>query len=120
MMQKLFPKTMQQIAAIEGLQGAVIVNFNTKEVLDYNEKLPLNLYQVGELCANMIKRHTDMVKVLELSDVVERMLITTKLHYHIIYLVPQFESVAIYVVVKRYTMLSYVTDAVEKAVYAMH
>ncbi|QMT32366.1 hypothetical protein [Alysiella filiformis] len=119
-MQKLFPKTMQKIATIEGFQGAVIVNFGTKEVLDYQENAPLDLRQVGEVCANMVQRHANMVKVLELSDVAERILITTKLHYHIIYLVPQFESVAIYVIVKRYTMLSYVTQVVEDAVYSMH
>lgn len=119
-MQKLFPKTIQQIAAIEGFQGAVIVNFNTKEVLDYGEASPLDLRHIGEVCANMVKRHANMVNTLQLSDVTERILITTKQHYHIIYIVPQFESVAIYVIVNRYIMLSYVTQVVEDAVYSMH
>lgn len=119
-MQKLFPKTIQKIETIQGLEGAVIMNFNSREVLDYAENKPFDLRNVAEICSGMVKDHTKMVNTLQLSDVAERILITTKQHYHIIYLVPQFESVAIYVLVKRYTMLSYVTETVEDAVYSMH
>lgn len=119
-MQQLFPKTIQKLTKIESLQGAVIVNFNTKEILGYTENFPFDLRSVADVCANMIKQHSQMIKVLQLTDVVERILITTKKHYHIIYLVPQFESVAIYLIVNRYIMLPYVTDTVEDAVYSMH
>lgn len=119
-MQQLFPKTIQKLTQIESLQGAVIVNFNTKEILGYTENSPLDLRSIGGVCANMIKQHSLMINAMQLADVVERILITTKQHYHIIYLVPQFESVAIYVVVQRYIMLPYVTETVESAVYSMH
>lgn len=119
-MQQLFPKTIQKLTKIESLQGAVIVNFDTKEILGYTENLPLDLRLISDVCANMMKQHAHMIKAMQLTDVVERILVTTKKHYHIIYSVPQFESVAIYLIVNRYIMLPYVTETVESAVYSMH
>lgn len=119
-MQQLFPKSIQKLTKIEGLQGAVIVNFGTKEILGYTENTPMDLCLIGDIFANLVKQHTKMIQAMQLSDVTERMLITTKKHYHIIYLVPQFETVAIYLIVNRYVMLPYITETVEDAVYSMH
>lgn len=119
-MQQLFPQTIQKLTKIESLQGAVIINFGTKEILGYTENSPIDLRSIGDTCATMVKQHSHMIKAMQLTDVVERILISTKKYYHIIYLLPQFESVAIYLIVNRYIMLPYVTEMVEDAVYSMH
>lgn len=119
-MNKLFPKTIDTLCGIEGFQGAIIFNFRTGEILDYAEFGEIDLRPVVETSAQMVYDYIHLSRKLALADVVERFLISTNFHYHILYLVPQFDTVAVYLIVNRFSMLPTVTQILEDAVYAMH
>lgn len=116
-----FPKSMRILSELQGLQSAIIFNFATRELLAYiNNTGSLDLDGVVETMSKDILRHQKMMNELELYDIVENSLITASRHYHILQIVPQFDNVAIYVVVTRYTMLPHITKTLEDAVFSMH
>ena len=50
---------------------------------------------------------------------IEQTLVTSGNYYHITYIVPQFDNVALHTVISRYTMLSHAVRVIEDAVYSM-
>lgn len=118
-----FPKAMQILSELQGLQSAIVFNFATHEVLDciqINPNINLNQAEVIASCSLSVMRHQKLIEELEIFDLVEDSLITTDQYYHIISRLPQFDTVAIYLIVTRYTMLSYIQKSLENAIYSMH
>lgn len=115
-----FPKSMRILSELQGLQGAIVFNFATREILASLDTGNLNLASVVDTLSQGILRHQQLMNELELYDIVENTLITESRNYHILQILPQFDNVAIYVIVTRYTMLPHITKTLEDAVYSMH
>ena len=113
-----FPRTIQILSEMEGLVGAVIFNFSTHEVLLHVDK-GLDLRSVVAINSDNIKRHQQFVMDMGLYDFAESLIATTGQHYHIMALMPQFDSVAVYLIVSRYIMLPYVMEKLEDVIYSM-
>lgn len=114
-----FPKTIKILSKIQGLEGAIVFNFVTGEIfININHGLDLSGV-IEPLCA-AVMRQQNLIRELVLLDMIEYSLTITNHHYHMTYIAPQFDNVAVYLIVSRYTMLPYITKAVEDAVYSMY
>lgn len=119
-MDRLFQDTtMNLLTRIEGFQGAIAVNFRTGQLLDYAEFGDIDLRPAADLCARTIRRHLRLNRDLALNDILERTLTVTDLHYHIVYLLPQFDNVALYFIANRYAKLPNIIHGLEEAAFSM-
>lgn len=113
-----FPKTEHILSTMEGLLGAIIFNCNSHDIL-VNVDKGLDLTETVKFVADSVIKHQQLVVEMGLYDFAESSVITTDQHYHIIHLLPQFDSVVIYLVVRRYIMLPYVMEQLEDVIYSM-
>ncbi|AUX61486.1 hypothetical protein JF634_10260 [Simonsiella muelleri] len=113
-----FPKAIDILSQIQELEGAIIFNFSTKEILGKITR-EIDLTAVVDILSTTVKHHQNLICELELLDMIEQTLITSNSYYHITYIVPQFDNVAVHAVVSRYTMLPYTIKMLEDAVYSM-
>lgn len=113
-----FPKAIDILSRIQELEGAIIFNFSTKEILGKITR-EIDLTAVVDILSMTVKNHQNLICELELLDMIEQTLITSNSYYHITYIVPQFDNVAIHIIVSRYTMLPYTIKMLEDAVYSM-
>lgn len=120
-MKKMFPETMNMLSALSGFQGALIVNVDTGQVLDYSENSSIKMTkQVASSCVKSLKKYASVRQDLKIADILEQFFITTSKHYHIFYNVPQFDNVVIYIIFQRYTMKHYIAEQMEHAILSMH
>ncbi|SSY80282.1 hypothetical protein [Alysiella crassa] len=113
-----FPKTVQILSMVEGLLGAVIFNCHSHDIL-VNVDKGLDVSVAVKAVADSVIKHQQLVVEMGLYDFAESSVVTTDQHYHIIHLLPQFDNVAIYLIVRRYIMLPYVMEQVEDVIYSM-
>lgn len=115
----LFQKSIQILQNIEGLDGAIIVNFHSKELLAKTPNCRYPIESIVEICAQTIADQQLCMLDLELHDVVENMVTVTATHHHIHYLPSYFDNVVIYAIVRRTAMLPIIFRALEDAGDAM-
>lgn len=113
-----FARTTELLSEIEGLQGAVIFNISSLEVL-VNVQQKFDLSASVTAASESIIRHQQLIQEMGLFDFAESSIVTSDDYYHIVYMLPQFDSVAIYLVLTRYIMLPYVLDKLEKVIFSM-
>ena len=113
-----FPKAINILSQIQELEGAIIFNFSTKEILGEITR-EIDLTTVVDILSTTVKHHQNLICELELLDMIEQTLVTSSNYYHITYIVPQFDNVALHTVISRYTMLSHAVRVIEDAVYSM-
>lgn len=112
-----FEKTTQILANIPDVLGAMVVNFETKQLLAQPVgDLPSDLVAV---CSDTIRCKKNVVCDMQCIDVVEAIITTTNTCYLAYYLVPQFDNVLIFVVTPRKTSLALILRTMEQAGFAM-
>ena len=85
-----FPKAIDILSQIQELEGAIIFNFSTKEILGKITR-EIDLTAVVDILSTTVKHHQNLICELELLDMVEQTLITSNSYYHITYIVPQLK-----------------------------
>lgn len=113
-----FAKTTELLSEIEGLQGAVIFNITSLDIL-VNVPKQFDVSVAVQAVSESIIRHQQLISEMGLYDFAENSIVTTDEFYHIVYMLPQFDSVAIYLILTRYIMLPYVIDSLEKVIFSM-
>lgn len=113
-----FARTAELLSDIEGVQGAVIFNISSLEIL-VNVNKGFDVTPAMQAVADSIIRHQKLIQDMGLYDFAENSIVTTDEHYHVIYMLPQFDSVAIYLILTRYIMLPYVIDRLENVIFSM-
>ena len=114
-----FEHTTEILSELPGLFGAIVINFEAKSLLTASRRNLLPIDTVVELCSDTIRYERNMLADLQLYDVMETMVTMTADLYHIYYIVPYFDNVLIYAVVKRATALPLILRALEQAGDAM-
>ncbi len=114
-----FERTTKILSEIPGLYGAAIINFDTKELIAAPSKNLIPMESIIEMCAQTVRYEKNTLVDLECYDVIENMITATENLYHIHYLVPYFDNVVIYLIVRRDTALPFILRALEDAGDAM-
>lgn len=115
----MFERTVNILTQISGLEGAVIVNFHTNELLAQTPQSVLPMASIVPICAQTVREQQLFMRDLDCCDVVEQMVTTTTQHHHIHYLPSQFDNVVIYAVVRRSGALPIIFRLLEEAGYSM-
>lgn len=114
-----FEYTAQILNEIPGLYGAIVVNFEAKQLLIKPVGNLLPMETIIESACDTIRYQKQTIIDLNCHDVVESMVSLTAQHYIIHFLVPHFDNVLIFAVVRRNTPLPIILRAVEQAGDAM-
>ncbi|ULJ65084.1 hypothetical protein [Wielerella bovis] len=114
-----FEYTTKILKEIPGLYGAIVVNFESKELLikPVGNLLPMN--DIVESTCDTVRYQKQMIMDLDCHDIVENMISLTANHTIIHYLVPHFDNVLIFIVVRRNSPLPIVLRSLEQAGDAM-
>ena len=114
-----FERTTTILSELPGIFGAAVINFDTKELIATPSRNLLPIENVIASCSEELCYERNMLADLECYDVVENMIMSTANHYYIHYVVPHFDNVVIYVVVRRDTALPFILRTLEQAGDAM-
>lgn len=114
-----FECTAQFLKEIPGLYGAIVVNFESKELLIKPVGNMLPMEEIVASACDTIRHQKQTIMDLNCHDIVETMISLTANHTIIHYLVPHFDNVLIFIVVRRNSPLPIVLRGLEQAGDAM-
>ncbi|MDK4680128.1 hypothetical protein [Kingella negevensis] len=114
-----FKRSAAILNELPGLYGAIITNFESKQLLEEPIGNSLPMKDIVESASDTIRYQRNSILDMDFCDVVEHMITVTP-HYNLIhYLVPHFDNVLIFAIVRRNTPLPIILRTLEQAGDAM-